>query len=236
MPWRDWCEGTVMHAAFGTFGNRCARIFGYRENAYFSTMMWEDWIDLDRYPIMSFDYRIPSTASIGFAINLDDYFYLLPFSRQVDLEKLNDKKKAEYVTVLVGDCIADDQWHSTEIDLTRHLRKRFPDRKGFRIRDLRTQTMGSGNPIGQSCYFDSVSFHSRKPGKVRFEWKTPPGTTQVKYGLNTIPAGTADKTAAKGTTQVAFQLKAGTYYFHLSVQKTDGGWSGVVQKKIVLQN
>ncbi|MDA1138412.1 MAG: hypothetical protein O3B01_07485 [Planctomycetota bacterium] len=235
MPWRDWCEGTVMLAPLGPFGEHCARIFGYREDAYFSTMLWESWVDLDRYPILSFDYRLPPTASLGFAVNLDDYFYLLPFSRQVNLETLNAKTKAEYVTTLAGDCIADDRWHSTEINFLDYLKKRFPDRQSFRIRDLRTQTMGGGNPLGQSCYFDNVAFHSRRAGEVKIGWKVSEQTTQVKYSLSVKPEVAAEQFGSDGSNEIVKKLAAGTYYFHLSAMSGDGAWAEPVHRKIVLE-
>ena len=235
MPWRDWCEGTVLRFPRVLLGEHCARIFGYRENAYFSTMMWERWIDLNRYPIMSFDYRIPGTAGLGFAINLNDYFYLLPFSREVNLETVSERRRGGYVSSIVGDCAADNRWHSTEINLLACLRKRFPGRKSFRIRDLRTQTMGGGNPLGQSCYFDNVAFHSRKPGKVRIQWATPPGTTAVKYSLNPEPDGKPDTTVARQTGELVKMLEGGTYYFHLSAQGGDGVSGETVHRKILLE-
>ena len=95
--------------------------------------------------------------------------------------------------------------------------------------------MGGGNPLGQSCYFDNVAFHSRKPGKVRIQWATPPGTTAVKYSLNPEPDGKPDTTVARQTGELVKMLESGTYYFHLSAQGGDGVSGETVHRKILLE-
>jgi len=233
MPWRDWCGGTVVFAP-GPVGERCARVFGYRPAAYLSTMIWEDWIDVNRYPVLRFDYRIPPDAAVGFALNLEEFFYLLPFSKPVDLEKLRPGRPNGYVTGLVPGCQADDRWHTIEIDLLAVLRERFPDRKDFFIRDLRTQRMGGSNPLGVSCYFDNVSVHSRSPGKVELVWRTPSGTTAQSFHVDSKPDTIPDEAPEEGGSSASFDLEPGVHYFHLRTRDRDGKWSGTAHVPVRL--
>jgi len=234
MPWRDWCCGMVDFAPFGAIGERCAWIFGYKPAAWYSTMIWEDWIDLDRHPILRFDYRIPPDAVIGFAVNLDEFFYLLPFSKEVDLEKLKPERRAEYLTALMPGCEADDEWHTVEIDLLSCVKRRFPDREHYRVRDLRTQRMGGTNPLGVSCYFDNVSAHSHRPGKVRVIWQLPPDAAAQSYRVDSSPETVPDETPERGGTSATFDLSPGRHYFHLRTRSADRVWGEVVHAPIAL--
>lgn len=235
MPWRDWCCGMVDFAPFGATGRRCAWIFAYKRSPWYSTMMWENWIDVNRHPILRFDYRIPSDATIGFAVNLEEFFYLFPFSKAVDLEKLNERRRAEYVTSLVPGCVADDEWHTVEIDLLAHLKRRFPERERFRIRDLRTRKMSGQNPLGVSCYFDNVSVHSRRPGKVQFVWQAPPGTTACSHQVDGKPDSVPDEKPEAGGTEAEYDLRPGFHYFHLRTRSADGKWGAAVHVPVKLE-
>ena len=234
MPWRDWCCGMVDFAPFGAVGKRCARIFGYKPAAWYSTMIWKDWIDLDRHPILRFDYRIPCDAVIGFAVNLDEFFYLLPFSKKVDLEKIKPERRTEYLTALVPGCRADGDWHTAEIDLLEYVKRRFPNREHYRVRDLRTQRMGGTNPLGVSCYFDNVSIHSRKPGKVRLIWQAPPDATAQSYHVDLSPDTIPDETPEEGGPSATFDLGPGRHYFHLRARAASGTWGEAVHVPVVL--
>jgi hypothetical protein len=234
MPWRDWCDGPVVFSP-GGLGQRCARIFGYRPAAYLSTMLWEDWIDLNRHPILRFDYRIPPDAAIGFAFNLEEFFYELPFSKAVELEKLRPDRREECVTGLVPGCKADDQWHSIEIDLLGLLKQRFPGRTEFRVRDLRTQQMGSQNPLGVSCYFDNVSIHSRRPGEVQIVWQTPRGTAAHSFCLDSAPQTVPDEVPEPGEPSATFKLGPGLHFFHLRTRSEAGIWGQPVHVPVRLE-
>ena len=235
MPWRDWCNGMVDFAPFGAVGSRCALIFGYKPAAWYSTMIWNNWIDLGRHPILRFDYRIPPDAVIGFAVNLDDFFYLLPFSKEVDLEELKPERRAEYLTSQIPGCQADGEWHTAEIDLLDYLKRRFPDRSHYRIRDLRTQRMGGTNPLGVSCHFDNVSIHSRKAGEVRFLWQCPPGTTAHSYHVDDRPDTRPDDTPEAGEPSLTLDPGPGLHYFHLRARNAAGVWGETVHVPVRLE-
>ena len=95
--------------------------------------------------------------------------------------------------------------------------------------------MGGNIPLGQSCYFDNVAFHSRKPGEVRIQWKTPPGIVAIKYSLDRRDDGVPDKLVPGSIGELKIKLEAGTHYFHLSTKNAKGNLSDVVHKKIVLE-
>ena len=236
MQWEDWCEGAVVYAPFGATGSRSARVFGFKPRSYMSTMMWPKAVNLNRYPIFKVDYRFPSQAQMGFAVNLDDFFYLIPFSSAVSEEMVGKPRgEGEYIQSLLPGCMADDKWHTAEINLLEIFQRRFPQRKSFQIRDIRTQCMPSRNPLGTSCDFDNFSLHSRRPGKIQFVWQTPSGSSAVSYIVDANPVTVPDHKpeADKGSLDV--QFGPGRYYFHFRSRSAGGKWGEPVHVAALLE-
>ena len=235
MPWSDWLQGAVDFAPFGATGSKCARVFAFEPDPYLATMIWKGWIDVQRYPILSFDYRFPPEAALGLLVNLGESYSVLPLTRKVTPENSRRERRDTYVAPLVPGCIADNTWRTLRIDLFDLLRQRYPRRKSFRVRTLQTQRVAGRNPLGTSCYFDNFSAHSRRAGRVRFVWHLPAGTTAISYALDSRPDTVPPPVPAPGTAGSAeYDLAPGYHYFHIRTRKK-GKWSDPVHVPVHLK-
>ena len=112
---------------------------------------------LDEWPILRLDYRMPDQVRVGILLRIGEEWlsvilspnqkarrkgqHLYPLVRdgrwhraEVDLEKVKPERRSEYLTALAPGCDADGAWHAAEIDLLDYVKRRFPDRKHYRVR------------------------------------------------------------------------------------------------------
>ena len=187
-----------------------------REGKYFGAYAYRSSYDSTKYPLISFDYRVPA----GLAINL--YIHDGSSWRTIKLTS----PSAYYPVIGAVPIVADDYWHHVEIDLSSFL----PSGSVTTIRYVLFADFGSGTARpGVKMYVDNFTIATRETGQnLRFEWNAaldPTGIAGYAYALDqkpdTLPAQ-LNGTAPAATFQ---SVAPGNCFFHLRVRDGAGNWS-----------
>ncbi|MEW6354982.1 MAG: hypothetical protein AB1696_01535 [Planctomycetota bacterium] len=138
-----------MDDATAASGKRSMRIFATDDKADLSCDIRPRWWDIDRFPTVTFSYRIPKGVPVG--------LWLCAFKGastgrgMVCVGGTEARKAGGYTDLNRYALIADDQWHEVAID-ARLIREVFPNVKLLQM--FRFYTMGNGMK-GQQFWFDN---------------------------------------------------------------------------------
>ena len=123
-----------------------------------STHLSPAWWEMEKYPMLRFSYRIPKGVPVGVTLYCASRS-ATPGPGSVFVAETPDFPLPQgYVQHKLVELVADDQWHTAEIDL-RKLRKLMPDYRY--IYKLRFWAGGQNGKPGSRYWLDDVSVRTR---------------------------------------------------------------------------
>jgi Tol biopolymer transport system component len=203
--------------------------------------------DAAKYPILSFDYRVPAGYSPNLLVKSNGVWWQFWMGSGGTTTGAQNARYFE--TILSPQLVTDDTWHHYRLDLLGQLRLAEPDATSFQVDAIVfgqiAQTayaqyvpVDEGNK-GSAYYLDNLSA-SRPTGAtgLSFSWIALPGVSYTGYSYaldqnrDTVPAENAQATSTNSTSaqvQLPPGAKDGLWYFHVRGQVTGepGQWGAV---------
>ena len=140
-------------------GSYCLKATNENHSGNFSLTVLDRPFDVREYGIMSFDYRLEPQTKIDLSLKVNECWYTLRFTGDVVDYRHQDVNIANLGTI--EGIVADDQWHTANIDLRYFLRQHT---RHTRIEEivLANWTVGGymkldfgNNPRGATYYIDN---------------------------------------------------------------------------------
>jgi hypothetical protein len=184
--------------------------------------------DAGRYPIITFDYKIPAALRVDFLL----WFQGKPYSIQ-----FTDKDNPWPKLGKVGNVVADEKWHQAEIPIAAMLRQIAPTATDYKIDWLSIGDMGwMGNSRGLQYWIDNFRFvpiERGAPLQASVQLADVTGTKAISWLVDdradTVPS--TDKSTSGSTFEIA---TAGRKWLHVRAQNGAGVWSGAVHMPLWL--
>ncbi len=185
-------------------GSQCVRFGG------FSTFLCYSRFDVARFPILGFEYRIPSGGRLNLTVRIEN--------RNWEIRLNSDQPKYPLIGRVDG-IVADGQWHSCRVNLAEMLAQAPIPPRGTLV-----DHVGTLNKAGEYFFADDITIGPAAPTAIRLRWSVPPDPAGIAgYSLvvdqsaETVP----DESIDTSTPQQAVTLPAGAlHYAH--VRAIDG--------------
>lgn len=152
-------------------GSKCLKLTNQKERGNFAVSIIKEAYDLKKYPIITFDYKIPAEVKINLLAKINNTWYDIVFTDDekvywdINMDKIG---KIENVQ-------ADGQWHTAIFNLGEALKKYYKE-KYIKDRDFQVQELcfanwdSTGlaklefghNPQGVSYYIDNFSIRRKE--------------------------------------------------------------------------
>jgi hypothetical protein len=182
-------------------GSGCLKLVNPVQRGNFSCTVLDQAFEVDEYPVMSFDYRIPASTKVDFYLKVNGHWYDLGFTA--------DPVDYQFKDVNIGNLgsiqnvQADDKWHSAAVDLRSLLRSRTRNTKVEEV-ILADWSVGGymklefgHNAAGATFYLDNfrLSGRSKEWGDLpvelvdNFDSKTGINALGGKAGVYQSPEG-----------------------------------------------
>lgn len=136
---------------------QCLKITTQVKNGNNACIVRSQPFDANKYPIVSFDYKIPAGLKTNFQVKTGTAWHEILFT---DEEKVYWDINMDKIGKISG-IIADNQWHHAEFNLYEMLKSKTKD---FLVAEMTMADWDSSgfmklenghNPIGVSCYIDN---------------------------------------------------------------------------------
>lgn len=199
-------------------GKYSVRLTASANAGAFGALIRRSPLDVAKYPVIEFDYRIPPDLRTDFYFQWGDQTMSVAFT----------DRTPQYSRVgAISNVIADDQWHHAQIRLFEMLRAARPAASDFRIDWLAIADTGwLGNAKGIRFWIDNFQFTPVVAGAA-FESKVQaPDVTGVKaVSWNLDESVTTDPPQTGTTGDIVKISGAGNKWLHLRAQNGAGEWS-----------
>ncbi len=202
-------------------GRRSLRITATRSRRYFGAYAYRGKFDALTYPIVSFDYKMPTGLAMNLHVRGESSW------RTIKLTGTS----AYYTLIGSVPLKADGQWHHAEIDLARLLKlssKTSSSRRVLRyilFADFASRSVRAGT----SFYIDNFAISTRETGKkVTLEWNVatdPTGIAGYAWSVDKKPESLPTRLSGTKPEAVLENLGPGKWLFHLRVRDGAGNWS-----------
>ena len=212
-------------------GRRSLRIHCTHSGGPFTVVARSSPFDAGKFPIVSFDYKMPSNVRVDLVLTVEGKAYTVRFT---------DPNGSNCIGAIPG-VHADDQWHHTEFNLHEMLGA-IPAQDGTHtISSLVFADTGFyGNADGVEYHIDNfVIAPAASTREKPIEWKLaacdPSGIAAVQYSLSNQP-GAVEWQDAK---QPAWQFKslgAGLFHFHVRARDGAGNWSKPLHRVVLVDD
>ncbi len=215
-------------------GVYAARMTNAEEGGDFGNRVRDTDYDAEQYPIVSFDYNIPSDVKLNLVAYVNGMWKEIVFTD--DPKTVETFDEDIYRTVgTVPDVQADGAWHHAEFNLYTMLKNDDPAQTNYVVEQLffadynlpswMELIMGDENAEGATWYADNclITDGGSSINNPVFIW-TANDASVVEYSyLLDQNAGTVPDTISEGTAAAKFYTAVadGTWYFH--VRSLDGG-------------
>ncbi len=182
----------------------------------------------EKYPVISFDYKIPSGTQLGLLASVGGRWYGFAITG-----------KTEHMVGAVPGVVADDQWHHAVLTIDDPLRKQI--RRGPMVVEqlVITDRNESANKSGAVAHLDNFVIGQVGTGPISLTWTATDTTGIAGYShtLNqkpdTIPSAVSNGSkASQGSHEFAAQ-QPGVWFFHLRAQDGAGNWGPTVHYAIL---
>lgn len=227
----------------GAYEDFCLRVQNKRMGHDFGLGFLKRACDVGRYPILSFDYRLPHGLSVDISYLLlkadlagNAQRQALQWATQSFRQDL--RAYTSYPTVAVlSKPKQDGEWHHADINIFKKLKEYDPTRTEYIIRDLHIadDVCGYlGNYEGVSFWVDNIKLRPLlNANTLRPKWTASDisGISDYRCAFNPDPNHVP---TSKTTPQDIAALRDGPTYFHLSLCDGAGNWSPPVHELVYL--
>ena len=184
-----------------------------------SALVYGTQFSAEQYPVVSFDYKIPSGVKIDFAAYMDGRWWPIG---------LTDGGSGAIGQV--AGVKADDQWHHASFDLGRLLRAQ--KRNGpLTIEYLIVGDRNSmDNAQGAAAHFDNfiIGNVGTKAPLMRWRATDTTGIAGYSFAVDASPSSGLDETSEGLAVAKQFgELDPGVWFFHVRAQDGAGNWGPV---------
>lgn len=220
----------------------CLKLTSRSDRGNFSSTISPAPFDAKEYPLISFDYKIPTDVKINFLAKVKGRWYEVEFTG--DPKKYN-RLNMEKVGRVEG-VIADDRWHSARFDLYRMLRKKLGasvveelvmadwDEAGYMKLEY------GKNKKGAAYFIDN--FRITKPGVLNpdlefsFSVKDDLGKEiEYSYCLDRNPETQPDTVSKESKDSAFYQnISDGEWYFHVRARDGAGNWGRANHYRVII--
>lgn len=176
--------------------------------------------DAARYPIISFDYKVPPTLRVDFMLTVAGSPYHVMFT---------DHDNNLTLLTQLSNITADNHWHHAEILLWDALKAKSPTSTSFKVDSLYIgDYKWLGNSRGLQYWIDNFRFTTRIPSnklQARVDLDDITGLKAIEWTLDDQP-----DTTPTGAAQASDKIEAtgnDRRYLHVRAQNGAGQWSPV---------
>jgi len=211
----------------GPDGRQCLKIINEKAGGAMAVTAWGEGegYSVDRYPLLSFDYRLEPGVRLDLSLFTDEQWYAIGFT----------DKGGELLDTVPG-AVADGRWHHATIDLAASLRKL--QRGGpLEVQQVVFSDRGNmDNAVGATARFDNLMIARIGKSSPSFRWKAADATgiTDYSYALDRDAATAPDEVGeGPGTTTTFRGTEGGLWYFHVRAKDGAGHWGPPAHYAIV---
>lgn len=187
--------------------------------------------DAGRFPLVSFDYKIPTNLRVDLVLKIGGTTYTIRFT---------DPGGTNCIGAIPG-VVADGQWHHTEFNLHEILTTSLPQAATYTITSLQFADTGFlGTPDGVEYHIDNFAIApaaSTKAALLEFKLATadPSGVAAWQYSLTAMP-GTPRWTDSAVPTWQFKDIGAGIFQFMARARDRAGNWSEPIIRKVLVDD
>ncbi|MDQ6695173.1 MAG: hypothetical protein M3014_12265, partial [Chloroflexota bacterium] len=201
--------------------------------------------DAARYPVVSFDYRLPSDYAPDLLVRSNGVWWQIKMGTSLPtstgyVEPINAPK-----------LVPDDAWHHYQLDLLALLKSAQPAASGFQVDEMvlgqvrrvaymQLSIVDSGD-VGSAYYVDNfAALRPTNSPSLYFSWSAPVGVTDVAYSYTldrqrgTVPPEKPGTTLTAATLPSPSGAEDGQWYFHLRGQGADGQWGPATHMPLLI--
>ncbi|HPD16981.1 MAG TPA: hypothetical protein PLE19_18690 [Planctomycetota bacterium] len=218
-------------ASTAASGRYSLRIYNLHAAGPFTVTIRSTPFDAGRYPLVSFDYKVPPGLRADFVLTIAGVPYTIRFT---------DPNGTNCIGA-VPEVQADGQWHHTEFNLHEILTTALPQAASYTITALQLADTGFlGNADGVEYHLDNFRIApaaSTKAGPL--EWKLaaadPSGIAAFQHSLTALPG--APKWVESPEPAWQFRdLGAGLFQFAVRARDRAGNWSEPLQRTVLVDD
>jgi flagellar hook assembly protein FlgD len=197
------------------------------------------------YPIISFDYRAPSSYAPDLLVHGNGVWWYLQIGGK------NAVNTSYFTTLYPPKLVSDDSWHHYQLDLLSLLRSAQPSATSFNIDEMvlgqyqklaymQVALMDSGD-VGSAYYI--ANFAALRPTNVAnlsFSWTASQGVAPTAYSFalddkpDTVPPEASQGPSTSATLSLPANAQDGMWYFHLRAQGADGQWGATTHLPVLV--
>jgi len=207
-------------------GQAALRLTSPSNAAMFGVWIRRTPFDAVKFPIITFEYRIPPDLRSDFTLVMEGKPYSIKFT---------DTDNPQFRLGAIEGIVADNKWHRAEIDLLSMLRKLRPDAPSYRIDTLAlADEKWLGNARGLQNWIDNFQFVpqlSGQPFKAEVQIKDVTGLKAISWVIDEAP-GT--EPPATGTGTAIEYTGTGRKWLHVRAQNGAGKWGPPAHFPILL--
>ena len=212
-------------------GRASLRIRNIHAGGPFTVTIRSTPFDAGRYPLVSFDYKLPINLRTDLVLHIAGTPYTV---------RLTDPGGVSCIGA-IPDVRADGQWHHTEFNLHEILTTALPQAPTYTITSLQFADTGfPGNADGVEYHIDNFTIAPAASTRTApLEWKLvaadPSGITAYQHSLTALPA--AVRWVDTPTPAWQFRnLGAGIFHFMVRARDAAGNWSPPLQRTILVDD
>ena len=212
-------------------GRYSLRIHNPHAGGAFTVTARSTAFDAGHYPLVSFDYKIPTNLRADIVLAIGGVRYTVRFT---------DPYGSNCIGAVPGVQV-DNKWHHTEFNLHEMLTARLPQAPSYVVSSLQFSDTGfNGNNDGVEYHIDNFRIEPASSTRAApLEWKLtaadPSGVDLYQASLATLPAAvrwTDSKTPAWQFSNVG----AGIFHFLVRARDRAGNWSEPLRRKILIDD
>jgi hypothetical protein len=209
-------------------GRSSVRLTAATNATPFSAQIRRTAFDAERFPILSFWYRVPASARVDFLVMHQGTTYSLGFT---------DRTSTHRKLATLPSIVADDKWHHTFIDLLAGLKAAKPEATTFQIDWIMVGDTGwLGNARGVQYWVDEFRLAAAVPSplKAQLALDDVSGIKAIAWSVTETPEASVPTVAASAGNTIEV-TGSGLRYIHARVQNGAGQWSDTIHIPVVLK-
>ena len=207
-------------------GRYALRVQAPRTGRYFGAYAYRNSLSVKKYPIVSFDYRMPPGLAMNLHVHIGSW-------KTIRLTS----PTSNYTVIGRSPLKADNQWHHAEINLYEILKRAGLSTSSVRhvlFADWASRTVRAGT----SFYIDNFAIAAPPNGqKLQFEWtavKDATGIAGYAFALDQSPDTLPSSLAGTGLTAELGHRGPGDWFFHLRARDGAGNWGPAVHFPVAI--
>jgi len=218
--WRTWdgANGAKVEVdtTDGSSSKASVKLTNQRAGGHMGAIVTSEPYDCEKYPIVAFDYKLPSTTKLALTITMRSKTHAIT---------LNDA--ATDVIGRVPGIIADNKWRHAQVEIMPMLRRQFTDGPLIVEQIIVSDRNTMDNAVGAVAHFDNfiIGQIGKYPPVLRWRATDTTGLKGYSFVLDQNSATVPDATIEGPEVAKSFDAMAGgIWYFHLRAQDGAGNW------------